>query len=180
MITDQVQGIFEALKKDFEPYLLSLDGYTDEKFQYKHDAGTWSLAQMYEHICSSSVYFFMANVVRCLEKRKGQEGGEYNQYGANIFKYNGFPPMKFKVPGGESTPEPIAQSKEMYRERIEEIIDNASLFVDKIAADEQTYKTEHPVFGWLNALEWFQNLEMHTRHHLRQKAELEAFAKNKS
>lgn len=178
MSADRVNAQFIALKQDFEPYVLSLDTYDEAIFRYKKDDATWSLGQMYEHICSSSVYFFLANVVRCLEQRKGQVGGEYNQYGANVFKHNGFPPMKFKVPGGNAVADPIAQPIGVYKERIEEIIESAGLLAERVAADDGAYKTEHPIFGWLNAQEWYQNLEMHTRHHLRQKSELEEFAKN--
>ncbi|WP_257964271.1 hypothetical protein [Bacillus sp. UMB0728] len=42
--------------------------------------------------------------------------------------------------------------------------------LDKIQPD---LKTEHGGFGWLSAMEWHELAEMHFRHHLRQKGELE-------
>ena len=36
-------------------------------------------------------------------------------------------------------------------------------------------KVEHPGFSYLNAKEWYQLIEMHFRHHQRQKKELDQF-----
>lgn len=36
-------------------------------------------------------------------------------------------------------------------------------------------KLRHGGFGWLNAQEWHDLIEMHTRHHLRQQADLEHY-----
>jgi DinB superfamily len=174
-----IQEVNTALHATFAPYLAALDGYTEEQFMYKENEETWSLGQMYEHICGASTHFFLANTVRCLEKRNGQEGGERNEYGDNVMKYNGFPPIKVKVPNptGAVQPSIVPQAKESYRQRIALILKSADELAEKVTADAGTYRNAHPVFGWLNASEWFRNLEMHTRHHLRQKAELEAFAR---
>ena len=40
-------------------------------------------------------------------------------------------------------------------------------------------KTFHGGFGWLNAREWFELVEMHTRHHRRQQQELEGWLTQK-
>ena len=166
--------INQNLKSVIDVYINSLANYSDEQFTKRKDEDTWSLGQMYEHIALGSNRFFLANVLRCLEKRKGQEGGEMNKYGINTFKYNGFPPMKFKVPGTEKTPDLEVRSKAEYAVLLQKIVDDADKLVVALETDEGTYKTHHPLFDWLNAREWFQMLEIHTRHHLRQKEELEA------
>jgi hypothetical protein len=48
--------------------------------------------------------------------------------------------------------------------------------IGAVESDLGTYKTQHPALGMLNAKEWFHSLEMHSRHHLNQKAELEALS----
>jgi len=45
---------------------------------------------------------------------------------------------------------------------------------DALTNDDGTYKTQHFMFGWLNAAEWLQGLEIHARHHIRQRQEREA------
>jgi hypothetical protein len=117
----------------------------------------------------------LANTKRCLDNRNGQEGGEKNSAGENVFKYGGFPPkMKFKMPAAVADIPIYGQSIEHYKIEIQEILSSAKLFMDAVEADLGTYKTQHPVLGMLNAKEWFHSLEMHSRHHLNQKVELEA------
>lgn len=62
-----------------QSYLAALDRYSDEQFAAKPDEAEWSLGQMYQHIYEANTFFFLANTKRCLEKRKGQDGGEWLQ-----------------------------------------------------------------------------------------------------
>lgn len=172
------QEINEALHQTVAPYLNSLSDYTDEQFNHKQADDVWSLGQMYEHVCSAATYFFLANTVRCLEQRKGQIGGEKNEYGGKVYtKYNSLPPIKVSMKAVTGQ-DPIvdAQAKDTYEKRLSDILKNADDLIPQIESNDGTYKTMHPAFGWLNAKEWYQMLEMHTRHHHRQKTELEAFA----
>ncbi len=169
---------FNSIKNIFKIYSDSLPRYSEKEFIFKSDLNIWSLAQMYEHVCSSSKFFFLANTKRCLEKRNGQEGGLMNARGEGLFKNGGFPlGLKVKVPEKVAS---VIVGKEAtyYLSEIKEIILSAFDFESLLEEDEGTYKIEHPIFGFLNAEEWFKSLEMHSRHHLTQKAELEALAKN--
>lgn len=165
--------VFQNLETTVNQYISSLNAYTDEQFFFKKDEETWSLGQMYEHLTSSSNFFFLANCVRCLEKRKGQEGGEKNHFGEQQFKYGGFPPVKLKIPEVIRGPEPVAKSKEAYIPILEKILVDTKNLIEVVSNDEGLYKTIQPAMGWLNAQEWFYLHEMHYRHHLRQKAALE-------
>ena len=178
MNKNNLNEIFAKTEALFAIYRNGLLEYSDEDFFYKSSPETWSLAQMYEHVCLSGKKFFLANTKRCMEQRNGQLGGEKNAAGENVFKYGGFPPMKFKVPAGLNALEIVGRDKSAYISEIEAIIISAKLMIEPINQDPGEYKTLHPVLGWLNAAEWYQNLEMHTRHHLRQKEELENLAKN--
>lgn len=170
MTTTQIN---ESLKSIVKSYIDSLDSYSDEKFLEKKDDNTWSLGQMYEHLFLTSNFFFLANVVRCLEQRKGQLGGERNKFGDNAFKYGGFPPVKIKIPEPLQGPQPVAKLKNEYKHLFEKILIDAESKLEAVQNDAGEYKTYHAALGWLNAYEWFYNLEMHFRHHLRQKEELE-------
>lgn len=170
------QEINAALHRTLNPYIESLGNYTDEQFAHKEAEDIWSLGQMYEHLVISANFFFLANTVRCLDKRKGQEGGDMNANGDNVYSYNSFPPIKVKVPGSDKSPQPEAKEKGSYVSSFNKILADVDALLERVAADDGVYKTHHPVFGWLNAKKWYQMLEMHHRHHHRQKAELEGFA----
>ena len=45
----------------------------------------------------------------------------------------------------------------------------------KLSGASENSKTAHPGFGFLNTREWFHLIEMHFRHHLRQKKRLDRF-----
>ncbi|MPR34412.1 DinB family protein [Salmonirosea aquatica] len=163
----------DAFTRTMQVYITALDRYTDEQFAAKPDEQEWSLGQMYEHLYGANTYFFLANVKRCLEQRKGQEGGEMNANGQNVFKYNSFPPIKVKVPEAVRGPEPVAKSRETYKVLFKGTLRDGLALADAAAADAGIYKTQHPVFGWMNVLEWFQGMETHARHHFRQQKERE-------
>ena len=165
--------IYSSLEITINRYIASLDKYTDEQFIHKPAEDVWSLGQMYEHVLMTANFSFLANTVRCLEQRKGQLGGEHNAYGDNVFKHNGFPPIKVKVPEGLGKIELIPKTQDEYREQLKKVLSDAKALIEPVANDAGEYKCYHPVFAWLNAHEWFHNLEMHSRHHLRQQKELE-------
>ena len=156
-------------------YITALDRYTDEQFAAKPSPEAWSLAQMYEHLYLATTYFFLANAKRCTEKRKGQIGGEPNELGRTLFQYNSFPPVKLRPPDSLRTPEPVGRSRDEYQTLFAQLVSSSDALLEAIAADDGTYKTLQPTFGWLSAREWYHVGEMHLRHHHRQQQELEAW-----
>jgi len=168
-----IDELKDAFTTTMQAYISALDRYTDEQFAAKPDELEWSLGQMYEHLYGANTYFFLANVKRCLEQRKGQEGGELNENGQNVFKHNSFPPIKVKIPAAVRGPEPVAKSREEYRILFKDTLQNGLALADAAAQNAGTYKTLHPVFGWMNAIQWFQGAETHARHHFRQQKERE-------
>lgn len=166
--------VYNNLETAVNQYISSLDVYSDEQFFHKQDEGTWSLGQMYEHLTVSSNFFFLANCVRCLEKRKGQEGGEKNEFGTKLFIKGSFPPVKLKIPEVIRGPEPVAKTRQEYRPILEKILVDSNNLIEAVNNDDGSYKALQPAMGWLDAKEWFYLHEMHYRHHLRQKTSLES------
>jgi hypothetical protein len=171
--------VYLDLKKVIENYSNSLGIYTSTQFYQKENEDVWSLAQMYDHICVSSKKFFLANILRCLDKRNGQEGGDKSASGEWVYVNGGFPNKKVKMPEAFAQVPIQERSPEEYRKELDEILQSAEGLIDKLDNDSGIYKTYHPVFGFLNAIEWFINLEMHCRHHLNQKVELETYGEHK-
>jgi DinB superfamily len=167
--------VFKELTSVFEEYKQSLNGYSDANFSKKQSETIWSLGQMYEHVCASATLFFLANVNRCLDQRKGQLGGEMTVVGQKLYDLGAFPPQKITIPDDFKGLPIIPKSKNAYVDEINRILEQSFGLLEKLQADQGLYTTQHPIFGALNANQWFKNLEMHTRHHLRQKAELEGY-----
>jgi hypothetical protein len=167
------QEIYDDLTTSIGTYNEALDNYDEAKFIEKKADDIWSLSQMYEHLITSSHYYFMANALRCIEERKGQEGGEMNDFGANIFKYNSFPPIKIKMPGNGPQPANGERSMGDIKSEFQKIVDDTKKMLDAVNPDSN-YKTASANLGFFTGMEWLQLLAMHFRHHLKQKIELEA------
>lgn len=169
--------IFAQIEKSLTHYLNNLDKYSDTQFYFKATPDTWSLGQMYEHLTMSHS-FFIYHINNCLQKRKGQEGGEKNEFGKKIQLKNSFPPIKIKMPEEWRGPEPIAKTIEEYKAIVPIMKDNMQALLDNIRNDDQSYKTLHVAAGFLSAIEWLQVADMHLRHHFRQQEELEILSRD--
>jgi hypothetical protein len=169
------QEICQAYQELIFTYQEALKQYSEADFQIKKAKDVWSLGQMYEHL-QTSHSFFIYQVKNCLEQRKGQIGGEKTEMGENIYKYGTFPPIKVTIPEKYRGPEPVAKPLNEYAAILETMQADFQALVEPLEQNSGDYKTTHARFGMLNALEWYKSAEMHLRHHLRQKQELEEFA----
>lgn len=169
----KAEEIYPNLEKVVNHYVESLEKYNEEQFQQKPSEEDWSLAQMYEHIVGSA-FFFIKQISSCLNQENGSLEGSKNEHGVKSFeKYNSLPPIKIQVPKAWRGPDPIAKPKDEYKGILEKVLQKYQPLIIKVDSDESNYKVQHVAFGMLNAKEWFQNAEMHFRHHLRQQKERE-------
>lgn len=168
--------IFAQIEKSLDTYLKDLDKYNPTQFYFKNSDETWSLGQMYEHLTLSHS-FFIYHINNCLQKRKGQEGGEKNEFGKKIQLKNSFPPIKIKMPEQWKGDEPTAKTIEEYKDAFPIMKDNMRILLENIKNDDESYKTLHVAAGFLSAIEWLQVADMHLRHHFRQQEELENLSK---
>ena len=167
--------IYQKLEQVIQIYIEALNQYSEEQFGYKQNDDTWSIGQMYEHLLSSSYQLFFKKIDACLRQQYGSPEGEKTSEGAKVFSYGSFPPIKIKVPEAWQGPPLSAQSRESYAAALNQLLTDARRLGEEIAKDTTAYKTHHVVLGMLTAAEWYQLLEMHFRHHLRQQEELEHF-----
>lgn len=173
----EIAAIQKPLLEHLNHYYSGIETYDLDTFKYKKESEVWSLCQLYDHLCVSNAFFFLANVVCCLEERKGQIGGEKEIQGAYVIKYNSMNDGRYKGPSGSQQPCAGEDPRDHYGKMLVEQIEDVKVVAGRLAMGfNSEYKCKHPILGWLNALEWFQVLEIHLRHHLRQQGELEAFA----
>jgi len=155
-------------------WLKELDFYGENQFKKKNSEKEWSIGQVYDHLLNGTYAFQLREIKNCLEQTNGSKEGGKNIKGYLLYLFNGFPPLKIK--GMDATgnmpdqPESPAKAKDEFFRFIKEMQKAAKAIDD---AGDLTYKTRHPGLGMLNALEWYKLIEMHFRHHLRQKARLD-------
>jgi DinB superfamily len=172
-----VQKYQERWHKVAEKWMNSLDSYSEEQLYKKPSELEWSIGQVYVHLLKSSQFFHLAQVKKCLESDENSKESK-KMPGKISFFLGSFPPIKIKVP-----PSPqYTPSQPTSRQELKDLYISLKKDMDEMAkavnSTNKSGKTEHPAFGFCNAKEWYQMVEMHFRHHLRQKERIDQFLKN--
>lgn len=154
-----------------EIYKQSLGKYTLEQLRQIPADGVWSLAQMYDHVIVVADEY-LDEAEACANAEPVQGRGK-TEFGEKLFGAGGFPPVKIRLPDEMNQPPDNSGTSASLLERLVQLERRMRELGQKLHKIQPDLKTEHGGFGWLNAKEWHQLAEMHFRHHLRQKGELE-------
>jgi hypothetical protein len=147
--------------------------YSLEQLRFVQEEGVWSIGQMYDHLIVVA-HEYLDNLETCVALNEEQPLGK-TQFGEELFRNGGFPPIKIRLPDELNSPPNHSDSREDLVNRMDELIQRLSHWESKVDYINPNHKVEHGGFGWLNAKEWYDLVEMHFRHHLRQKDELENY-----
>jgi hypothetical protein len=154
-----------------DTYKTNLQNYSLEQLRYISAEGVWSIGQMYDHLILVA-HEYLDNVDVCEAAVEEQKSGK-TEFGENLYKIGGFPPIKIKLPVELNDPPNNSDSIEKLMSRLDEVMQRLRQSESKVDNINPNYKVKHGGFGWLNAREWFDLVFMHFRHHLGQKSELE-------
>jgi len=157
--------------KVIEKYKSYLQNYSLEQLRYITAEGVWSIGQMYDHLILVA-HEYLDNVETCASAKVEQKLGK-SEFGEQLYKIGGFPPIKIKLPDELNTPPSNSDSKENLISRLDQVMQRLRQWESEVDVINPNYKVKHGGFGWLNAREWYDLVSMHFRHHLRQKCELE-------
>ncbi|MCY9591033.1 DinB family protein [Paenibacillus chitinolyticus] len=174
-------------------YIRELDGVSLEQLLWKPAEDEWSLGQMHVHLINSAQFMHLRNVAMCLAPNGNPAVSSTGKTkpGEEVFGAGSFPPDRVQVPPSPQYTPPQPEGKEQLVDglrdtvrRMTEIEPAVVAAFDPVAQaiSESGKDTDfelvrntvvHPRFGGLNALEWFQLIEMHYRHHLLQRKRLD-------
>ncbi|MFJ7828296.1 DinB family protein [Psychrobacillus sp. NPDC096623] len=150
-----------------------LYNYSLEQLRYNSDEGVWSIGQMYDHLIVVA-HEYLDNLEICAALNEEHPFGK-TQFGEQLYKNGGFPPIKIRLPDELNSPPNNSDSKGFLISRMELLIHRMSHMKSKVDYINPNNKVEHGGFGWLNGKEWYELVEMHFRHHLLQKKELDSY-----
>ncbi|AFS70407.1 DinB family protein [Exiguobacterium antarcticum] len=148
-----------------------LDRYSEDELHYISRPGVWSLGQMYDHVLLVA-HEYLDEVETCASLNTGSATGK-TPFGEELFRQDAFPPIKIRLPDAMNAPPNNTDSGDQLKRRLFALIERMEDWSSRLDQVDPSLKTKHGGFGWLNAREWYQLIGMHTRHHLRQKQELE-------
>lgn len=167
----------KALKK-FEQTLAfwnnELKKYDLNTLLKKPNSESWSMGQVYVHLIHSTLNFHLKQVNMCLENEEHSEKKK-NFKGFMTYSILGsIPPIKVKVPPSEFYTPKQPESIEQILTGLSKVKVEMELTLPKLENKKQG-KTIHPGFSYLSGDEWYRLIELHFRHHLRQKARIDQF-----
>lgn len=172
MDTQKTLKKFETVAQE---WVRALDTYSDQNFLQKPDEQSWSIGQVYNHLVTGTNRFHLQQIATCMENRGKEMKGGKKFPGKFVFFTGSFPNTRIKVPPSATYTPKQPDGREVMREGLIQLIQTMRDAAAKLPPASPTMKTEHPAFGYLNAEEWFRLIEMHFRHHLRQKKRLDHF-----
>ncbi len=152
-----------------------LDNYTMQELLKKPSDEKWSMGQLYNHLISATLSFHLKQIEACIASDENKNKKK-NFKGFITYHILGkMPPIKIKVPPSDAYTPKQPESKDAIAEGLKKCRERTKNALATIQNATASGKTAHPGLAFLNAEEWYKLIEMHFRHHLRQKKELDMF-----
>ncbi|AYC30554.1 DinB family protein [Paenisporosarcina cavernae] len=152
-------NIIETYKKIIHRHSVTQLVYSPSKEQ-------WSISQVIDH-CIAVAEEYLESAIDCLNESNEQSEGK-TEFGDKLFTNGGFPPIKIKLPKEMNAAPKNSENKDALLTRLDDLANSMNAAEVNIRKTNPRLKLQHGGFGWLNAREWFELIDMHFRHHLRQ------------
>ncbi|WP_353719180.1 DinB family protein [Dyadobacter sp. 676] len=153
-------------------WLRALEGYDIARLLAQPAPGAWSLGQVYMHILDEAEFYF--NQIKICLASNDHAMEDCTSEARAMLHNNAFPDAILEGPPSNAhVRQPT--SKQLLVDRLLHLKALVTETDRLIATSLFHGKAKHPGLYYLSAEEWFQFSEMHFRHHLRQKARIEAF-----
>lgn len=147
-----------------------LNIYNEEEFRTITNVSKWSIGQLYQHLIIETRFLNLKNINKSISIEP-EHNLSKNIFGKILFIIKTIPPYKFKIRDAKATLikqpssiEDVRFNLKLLKAKLREVANN----LEKGGA-----RIMHPFLGYLNAYEWFELIEMHFKHHLRQKVKID-------
>lgn len=153
-------------------WLKELDYYGANQFKKKVNSTSWTIGQIYDHILVYSLEVHVKAIQECLQaKNESTKKTRKSFRGSIVFAWGGYLPIKYKSNPYKEPSQPL--SAEKVKDDFYRFLKVIYKVAKEIDYKKSNNKVKHPSFGYLTAEEWFQLIEMHITHHVRQKKKLD-------
>lgn len=165
--------ILNSLYSTIDLWERELDRYTLQELTIQPSEGSWSLGQVYTHLLGNVLGYNFPEIESCLTSDKHIQG-EKTEEAKEIFERNGFPDIQMKTPPSDEAPDQ-PESVEQLKSGMREVRETIPVLAAKITTSKYRGKTKHPGLHYFDAWEWMQFIDIHFRHHLRQKKRIDQY-----
>ncbi len=166
--------IIETYIQSVDKWIDVIEKYSEEEYYWKPDSKQWSISEIVSHLIAT------ANI--CTQKSidcSNALGGKRKAgIKTKLFSMmDSFPPIRIEIKeipeGLESMYNPRELSKEDAKKGLIATIDLMKKAESMLSSADENTRIEHWAAGDFNAFQWFKSIEMHIRHHFRQKERID-------
>jgi hypothetical protein len=152
-------------------WLKELDFYGNNQFKKKVTNTSWTIGQIYDHLLKYSQEIHVKAIQECLATKdvNAKQGKSFK--GFLQFSYGSYLPFKHKSNPYKEPGQPL--STEKVKDDFYRFLKLIYKIAKEIDYKKPAAKVKHPSLGYLSAEEWFKLMEMHFRHHVKQKKKLD-------
>jgi hypothetical protein len=161
-----------TLHQTIETWISALSLYNEDLLNQKPGPDEWSLGELYIHLIEETNYYF-SQVDACIISNENT-AEQITEDAETIFANNALPDIKIRGNNKLSTNLPPPVPIEDIRRKLHQLKDQLSSLAISIHISNCAGRTRHPRLGYFSATQWLQFADIHMRHHLRQKARIEA------
>jgi len=155
-----------------------LNRYTIEQLHMKPAKDRWSLGQVYIHLIENTMGYNFKQIEICISSDQHKDEKKHPRW-EKYFSENRFPAARIKTdPAGIGEP-PQPKSIQQVKQRLVRVKKSMIEYEKKISQSKFNGKVKHPGLLYLDAAEWFQFVELHFRHHLKQKKRIDEYLRMK-
>lgn len=154
-------------------WIAELPKFSLGQLQLRPDGDSWSLGQVYLHLIKDSNWF-LEQITVALEDNQNRHKPATVE-GRALLEWGSFADVRIK--GNETDSKYLRQPMSVAELQVGllKLKQNTNELWETMKRIPVGGKSEHPGLGFLSAKEWVRFMEMHLRHHLRQKERLENF-----
>lgn len=170
MESTNTSDIVQQFNETISQWINYLNDYTIAMLHVLPQQGGWSLGQVYVHLIDDTKYQLQQMKDALLQDKYYEEDMHSNA--REMFRQHAFPDIRIEGPAtGTIIPQP--DSKEVLLEALIQIKDEVNNLHQTYDLSAAKGKSLHPGLLFFTALEWLQFMEMHMRHHFRQKKRID-------
>lgn len=164
--------IYNQILKTAKYLLKELDYYGENQFKQRITDNHWTIGELYDYLINGTISFYIPQIQNCLDPAKSRKKGKKRLKGKFVFWYGRIPAiMKYKDPTNYTPVQP--ESPESMKDSVYKFIKQMNKAAQEIDSSTVNNKTLHLSFGMLNALEWYTLIDIHVKHFLKDKEEID-------
>ena len=166
----------ELFNQAIDLWISELNKFSHDQLLLKPDTNSWSMGQLYMHILNDTNWYINQMNLSIEDTQNCHR--EMNEEGKALFERSSFEDKK--IAG-----DPILSAQIKQPQSIDSLIKDYTILKDemnlvwkKMYEASSHGKSEHPGLGYFTGHQWLRFAEMHMRHHLKQKDNIENFLLN--